>query len=206
MSWRILAPVRHPSEVRPLLAAGADELYAGVLSRDTLRRLGNVFSFNYRPHSNANLDSLDQLRQALDQAAGAPLFAVYNLRYPAAIGEAVLDELSRAVEVGISGVILADMGLVAEVRRRHPDLPIHASAVAGVSNSLAAALWRELGASRVIVPRAVTRAELTALDAAVDGIELELFITTEKCAFANSFCWFEHGVFETARPPLISSL
>jgi len=203
VSWSILAPVRHASEVRLLREAGADEFYAGVLSADTLHRLSNVFSHNYRPHRNANLESLDQLRDTLDEANGRPLFVVYNLRYPEDIGARVLDELSAAVELGISGVIMADLGMVTEVRRRHPDLPIHASAVAGVSNSAAAALWREVGASRVILPRAFTRPELTALDAALEGIELELFITTEKCAFANSFCMFEHGVFETDRPPMV---
>ena len=203
MSWNILAPVRHPDEIPPLVQAGADELYLGVLSADTLARVGNVFSFNYRPHSNANLESLDQLREAIDRADGVPVYAVYNLRYPTGLGELVLDELSRAVELGISGVILADVGLVAEVRRRHPGLEIHASGVAGVSNSRAAALWQELGASRVILPRAVTPDEVVALDQAVDGLGLEMFITTEKCGFANSCCLFEHGAYETERPAAV---
>lgn len=203
MNWKILAPIRHPDEIPPIVEAGAHELYLGILSQETLRRVGNVFSFNYRPHSNANLESLDQLREAIDRADGVPIQAVYNLRYPAELGQVVLDELSRAVELGISGVVLADVGLVAEVRSRHPDLAIHASGVAGISNSRAAALWRGLGADRLILPRALTRPEVIALDQAVEGVDLEMFITTEKCGFANAFCLFEHGVFQTEKPPAV---
>lgn len=200
VGWRILAPLRNPDEVADLVAAGAGELYAGLLTKRTLERTGNVFSFNHRPHSNANLGSLDELRAVMDRAAGVPLLLVYNLRYHEQASRWVLDELSEAVEAGISGVILADLGLAAEVRARHPGLAIHASSVAGIFNSEAAALWRDHGACRAILPRALGRPDIEALAAQAEGIDLELFIMTEKCPFANAHCGLEHGLFQSSRP------
>ena len=200
MPWSILAPVRHPDEVEGLVQAGADEFYAGLLSPRTLERTGGVFSFNFRPHCNGNLRGVDDLRAVLDRADGRPVLLTYNLRYPPQACDWVLDELSEAAELGVAGVIVADLGLAAQVRARHPDLELHASSVAGVFNSEAAAQWREAGATRVIVPRACSREEVTALARAVEGIDLELFIMTEKCVFANAHCGLEHGVYQSTKP------
>lgn len=182
------------------MQAGADEFYAGLLSQQTLARTGNVFSFNFRPHSNANLSTFDDLRAVLDRADGRSVLLTYNLRYPPQASRWVLDELSRAVELGVAGAIVADLGLATEIRARHPDLELHASSVAGAFNSQSVALWRDVGATRAIVPRGCDRQDITALARAVEGIDLELFIMTEKCVFANAHCGMEHGVFQSTRP------
>ena len=35
------------------------------------------------------------------------------------------------------------------------------------------------------------------------GVDLELFIMTEKCVFANAHCGMEHGVFQSTKPPAL---
>jgi len=58
---KILAPLNSPREIRPLLEAGADEIYCGVLAREWKDRYTNVGSINRREWSTSNLNTYQEL-------------------------------------------------------------------------------------------------------------------------------------------------
>ncbi|MBM4275696.1 MAG: hypothetical protein FJ134_14720 [Deltaproteobacteria bacterium] len=59
--------------------------------------------------------------------------------------------LAQAAELRPQALVLRDLGLIREARRRYPDLPLHASGAWGCHNSLGLAVAQALGFSRVIL-------------------------------------------------------
>ena len=89
-------------------------------------------------------------------------------------------------------LIVGDIGVLALLAGRGLSLRLHVSSLLSCRNAEAAALYRELGAHRVVLPRDLTVAEITALVAATPGIEFEAFILNDGCVFEEGQCHTIH--------------
>ncbi len=56
-------------------------------------------------------------------------------------------------DIGADAVIVTDIGVLAEIRKSAPCLPVHVSTQANCMNYRAACVYRDMGASRVILAR-----------------------------------------------------
>jgi putative protease len=192
MTMKVTAPVSRIDEIEPLVAAGAEELYCGVVPREWVARFNNG-AVNRRYFG--NLDGMDELARAvaLAHGAGAKLFLVLNAQHYGGEHQAALVELAKAFrDGGGDAVIVADVALIAELRERAPDVPIHVSSVAACRNGAAVAFYRDLGVRRVILPRDVSLNEIDAIAAAADGVEIEAFVLNDGCVFEEGACHSIH--------------
>lgn len=189
---KITSPISHIDEIAPLVAAGARELYCGVVPSDWVAQF-NTGAVNRRYFG--NLPGLAELEKAvgITHAQGAELFLVLNAQH---YGAAQLDALvalgASFHEMGGDAVIVADLTLIATLREQVPDLAIHVSSVASCRNSAAVGLYRDLGVRRVILPRDVTLDEVEAIARAVPQLELEVFILNDGCVFEEGVCHSIH--------------
>jgi U32 family peptidase len=85
-------------------------------------------------------------------------------------------------------VLVQDWGLAALIRDRHPGIAIHASTQAAVQGSAAARIARELGASRVVLPRETSLHEMARLHEEEPGIEYEAFVHGALCYSFSGLC------------------
>lgn len=90
---------------------------------------------------------------------------------------------------GVDAVIVADIGVLAEIKKAEPDLPVHVSTQANCGNYAAARVYHELGASRIVLAREMTLEAIAELRARVPaGLELEAFVHGAMCMSYSGRC------------------
>lgn len=189
---RITAPICRVEEVAALAAAGADELYCGVVPPEWVARFGTG-AVNRRLFGNfADWEDVAAAANAA-RAAAVRLLLVLNAQHYATGQVPALVEIARRfVGLGGGGLIVADLGLLAALAAADLGVPLHASSVATCRNAEAAGFVRELGARRVILPRDVTLAEACRLARAWPDLEVEAFVLGDGCAFEEGLCQTLH--------------
>ena len=95
--------------------------------------------------------------------------------------------LLKLRELGADGLIIADPGIFLRARQCVPDLPIHLSTQANVTNVQAAAFWFAQGASRLNLARELSLAEIREIRKGVSG-ELEVFVHGALCISYSGRC------------------
>ncbi|QGG46725.1 U32 family peptidase C-terminal domain-containing protein [Heliorestis convoluta] len=99
-----------------------------------------------------------------------------------------LDEYLREIEaIGADAIIVSDPGVFAIARRTVPNMPIHISTQANVTNVEAARFWSDLGAERIVLARELSLQEIREIQEEVD-VELEVFIHGAMCMSYSGRC------------------
>ncbi|MDR0529418.1 MAG: U32 family peptidase [Zoogloeaceae bacterium] len=97
--------------------------------------------------------------------------------------------VDRSAELGARAVILADMGLLAYARDRHPNLALHLSVQGSATNYEAINFCqREFGIRRVVLPRVLTLAQVEHLIQNTEA-EIEVFGFGSLCVMNEGRCW-----------------
>ena len=103
-------------------------------------------------------------------------------------------ELSEAVEcawdmlsAGVHGLIVADLGLAAILRRTFPEADLHASTQISGTSSADAAVLASLGFSRMVCPRELSLDEIRTLVKS-SPIGIEMFIHGAHCVSVSGQC------------------
>jgi putative protease len=181
-SMELLAPAGSFPAFEAALAAGADAVYVGAPGFNA-RALSRDFSF-------AEIGSM--IRQARQQ--GVKLYIAMNSLIKEAELPAALEALSCFEALRPDALIIQDLGLLYIARTWFPALPLHASTLMSVHNSLAAEELTKLGFERVVLARELTIEEIAAIHRKT-GAELEVFIHGAMCFSYSGLCLFSslHG-------------
>lgn len=187
---KIKAPVTNSKEALASCLLGADELFCGfepVYWRKKFPELcisqrGKGASFTVAQELEKTVSTARRFGVKVHVAFNAFLFLEnqYSL---------ILRAAKDAVSLGADGLILSDPGLFGLLR---------SSGIKGISliagcdtvplNSSTAALFKELGATRVVLDRAMTIAEMKKAVQGCRGIEYETFIMHNLCFFVDGLC------------------
>lgn len=172
----LLAPVGAFEKMHIALRYGADAVYLGGTAFNL--RAGTVgFAWS-------------ELGRAIDLAHAKGVLVYYCLN--AFVWEkdlqAVRETLGALRSYPVDGVIVADPGVFRLTRQELPDVRIHVSTQANVSNSAALAFWRDLGATRVNLAREMSLREIRAVAGASSGLELEIFVHGAICLALSGRC------------------
>ncbi len=90
---------------------------------------------------------------------------------------------------GVDALIVADLGLAAEIHRSFPDLPLHASTQCSGHNTDAARFFEKLGFTRMVVAREIAKNDLETL-CKESPIEIEAFVHGALCVSQSGQCLF----------------
>ncbi len=144
----LLLPAGTLDKMRTAYAFGADAVYAGQ-PRYSLRARNNEFK-------------LEELRTGIREAhaLGKKLFVASNLMPHNAKVKTYMADMQPVIEMQPDALIMADPGLIAMVRERWPDMPIHLSVQANTVNYAAVKFWQSLGLTRVILSRELSLDEI----------------------------------------------
>lgn len=106
--------------------------------------------------------------------------------------EADFDGLKEYIEyldkIGVDAVIVADVGIIKLIRDVAPNLDIHVSTQANVTNSYSAKFFQDMGVKRIVLARELSIEEIKKIHEAVPDIELEAFVHGAMCISYSGRC------------------
>jgi len=205
MPVKIISPLSTIDEIEPLIQAGAGEFYCGVLPADWRENYSVAASLNRRQedtpvyNTSPHFTSFDELDQSVAAAhrSGVPVFLTLNEHYYSqAQYPYLIKYIERALASNVDAIIVGDIGILQTILDMNQRIKIHISTAGTAFNSSAVHFYRDLGASRVILPRHLSLEEIGEIAANTTGIELETFILNSRCANVDGFCTFQHGLAE----------
>lgn len=176
MKVELLAPAGNFSKLKTALYFGADAAYIG----------GKDFSLR----SFADNFTRGELEQAVSfaHARGKKIYVTVNIFAKNADMPLLEDYFSFLSAVGVDAAIISDSGVVYAAKKSAPALAVHISTQANLTNKYAVKFWREQGASRAILARELSLAEISEIHAYVPDIELEAFVHGAMCISYSGRC------------------
>ncbi|MHB8810757.1 MAG: peptidase U32 family protein, partial [Desulfobulbaceae bacterium] len=164
------------------LAEGADAVYLGAPALNA-RALSRDFSYG----------EIQSMVKHAHRGGVRVYIAMNSLIKESELGLAV-EGLASFAAMHADALIIQDMGLLYLARTYFPDLPLHASTLMSIHNSLGVARMLELGVKRVVLPRELTLGEISTIYRKT-GAELEIFVHGAMCFSYSGLCLFSslHG-------------
>ncbi|MCL1995578.1 MAG: U32 family peptidase [Defluviitaleaceae bacterium] len=172
----VLAPAGDFEKLQFAVAYGADAVYIG----------GTNFSLR----ANAKNFDTDQLQKAINYAhnKNVKVYVAVNIFAHNADFEGLEGYFATLKKIGADAVIVADLG-VFDIARKIKGLEIHISTQANTTNYQTALLYKSLGASRVVLARELSFAEITEINEKLrDKMETEVFAHGAMCMAYSGRC------------------
>ena len=173
----LLAPAGDRESLETALRFGADAVYIG----------GRDYSMRAGP---ANF-TMEQIAAAarLAHDAGARLYVACNTLPRNDEIEPMAGFIRDAARAGVDAFIVSDMGVFHLARRIAPEVELHISTQTGVVNYAAANALAEMGASRIVLARELSLAEIARIRRGTPGsLELETFVHGAMCVSFSGRC------------------
>ena len=173
----VLAPAGDMERLEAALRYGADAVYLGM-DRFTMRSAPK----NFTP---------EQLETACKKAhaQGARVYCTVNTLLKNEEVEGLPAFLHTAADCGVDAFIVADMGALMLARREVPQVEVHISTQAGVTNYLTARELFALGAKRVVLARELPLTEIAGIRQNTPlELELEVFVHGAMCVSFSGRC------------------
>ena len=192
---RVISPVDNLKETAGLLDAGADELYGGFVPPEWVERYSLLASINQRTFADAQISEAGELAEIINLVHAAGKTFALTLNAPFYSDDQLpllLDYVDAMVDLGVDGLILADLGLLRLLRGRHVGVELHASTMAHISSSGALRFYAGQGITRAILERHLTVAEMCAIAGAVPEVRCDAFLLVGKCPNTEGLCTFHH--------------
>ena len=137
----VLAPAGNLRGLKTAVDYGADAVYCG----------GKAFGMRSAPKNLSLEDFEEGARYAHER--GARVYVTFNVLPRNNEVEAMREYLGKLKDTGVDALIVSDIGVMLMAKQVAPNLELHVSTQAGVTNYQAANAFYELGARRVVLAR-----------------------------------------------------
>ena len=179
----ILAPAGNLDSLLAGIHSGADAVYFGYGELNARRN-----AKNFDEHSLAEASRLCKERGVKMHMTVNTM--VYDREY-----DEVLRTLEIACKYGIDALIVQDLGVAKIVREAAPEMKMHASTQLTVHNVSGAWQAKELGFSRVVLAREMSREEILQVTTQVP-VETEVFVHGALCMCVSGQCYMSSVIGE----------
>ena len=171
----VLSPAGNMDKLKMAIRYGADAVYCAGQS------------FGLRA-SSSNFSN-EELKEAVEFAHshGKKIYVTCNIIPHNEDLVGLEDYLKFLESIHVDAIIVADLGIFLLAKRVAPNLERHVSTQANTTNYLTTEFWKEQGASRVVVAREVSIADIKTMKEAAD-IEIEAFVHSAMCISYSGRC------------------
>lgn len=173
----LLAPAGDLEKLKMALTYGADAVYLG----------GEAFGLRKR----AKNFSLDQIEEGVAYAheRGAKVYVTLNIIPHNDDMDGVEDYIKALDKIGVDAVLVADPGMFMKVKTHAPNMEIHISTQANVTNLETALFWYKQGARRIVLARELSLEEIKKITANIpDDMTIETFVHGAMCMSYSGRC------------------
>lgn len=173
----LLAPVGNMEKLKTALYFGADAVYLAGKSHGLRAFAGN---FDY-----------EELKIASDliHSKGKKMYVTVNIVAHNADFDGLEDYLKYLYEIGTDAIIVSDIGIITLARKVVPNLDIHVSTQANVTNMHSALFFANLGCKRIVLARELSLEEIKQIRAVLpEEVELESFVHGAMCISYSGRC------------------
>ena len=173
----LLAPAGDKDKLIMSIEYGADAVYLAS-TRFGLRTFAGNFD-------------LEGLKWAVEHAheRNVKVYVTVNIIPHESDLEDLPQYISYLDTIHVDALICADLGVISIVRRIAPNMPIHVSTQANITNSESAKVFISMGVKRLILAREMTLEEIRQLRESIPkDIELEAFVHGAMCISYSGRC------------------
>lgn len=171
----LLAPAGDLEKLKVAIAYGADAVYLA----------GKNFGLRAKATNFDEAQLLEGLYYA--HSHDAKVYVTLNILAHNEDLDQLLIFVRWLAAIGVDAVIVSDPGIVSIVKEEAPDLEIHLSTQASVTNYRAAQFWKEQGISRIVLARELSLKEIKEIKDKVE-IEIETFVHGAMCMAYSGRC------------------
>jgi len=171
----LLAPAGNYEKLVTAVHYGADAVYLG----------GKTFSLRAKAGNFSDQAMREGVKYGHDH--GVKIYVTVNILAHNDDLEGLEEYLCKLQDMGVDGLIISDPGIMAAARRTVPDLSIHLSTQANVTNHASAGFWLKHGAMRLNLARELSLKEIRQIREKVEG-ELEIFVHGALCISYSGRC------------------
>lgn len=171
----LLAPAGNYEKLVTAVHYGADAVYLGGKKYSLRAKAGNFTE--------------ESMRQGIEYAHGhgVKVYVTVNIFAHNRDFVGLGNYLRSLRDLAVDGLIISDPGILSLAGKTVPELAVHLSTQANVTNSAAAAFWLNQGADRLNLARELTLEEIRAIRRQVSG-ELEVFVHGALCISYSGRC------------------
>jgi putative protease len=195
---KVTAPIADIKELEPLARSGAEEFYCGITPRAWVEKFSAGVWLNRRGPGGGNIFDLSGLKLLVAEShrLGIPVYLTLNAQYHTRSQMEILRDLIRSAveDAQVDSLIIGDLAMMLTVRDLYPSYRFMASTIGVPGNRETVAFYRDLGARRIIFPRHLTIAEMSAIMEAVPDLEYEAFMLNDACVFEEGYCHTQHNL------------
>ncbi len=171
----LLAPAGNYEKLVTAVHYGADAVYLG----------GKMFSLRAKAGNFSHQAMQAGVQYA--HAHGVKVYVTVNIIAHNNDLQGLEEYLLGLQQIQVDGLIISDPGILAIAHKIVPDLPIHLSTQANVTNHASADFWLEHGAGRLNLARELSLEEIREIRTKVTG-ELEIFVHGAICISYSGRC------------------
>lgn len=173
----LLSPAGDMERFDRALYFGADAIYLG----------GSAFSMRAAP---ANF-GFDDLKIACNKAhqQNVKVYLTCNTVPRNNEIDSLPEYLLQWREAGVDAFIISDLGVMSLAKKYTPDVDIHISTQAGITNYASANEWYNMGATRIVTARELSLEDIAQLRAKTPSeLEIECFVHGAMCVSFSGRC------------------
>jgi U32 family peptidase len=175
----LLAPAGSFEKLVTAIHYGADAVYLA----------GKHYSLRARA---ANFEA-EELQKAVAYAHGQGVRAYVTVNIFAHNEDfaGLPDYLRHLGEIGVDGIIVSDPGILRTARMVIPQVPVHLSTQANITNLESALFWQDQGVSRLNLARELSLSEIEGIRRGLTA-EIEIFTHGALCISYSGRCLLSH--------------
>ena len=173
----LLAPAGDLEKLKMAISYGADGVYLGGDSFG-LRKASKNFS-------------LEEIEEGIKFAheRGKKVYVTLNIVPHDEDMEGLEEYVTRLYEMKVDAVIVSDLGMMSVISRTVPDLPIHISTQASITNYETIMFYYNLGVRRVVLARELSLKQIESLTSKLPkDMEIETFVHGAMCISYSGRC------------------
>ncbi|MEO2068400.1 MAG: U32 family peptidase [Desulfurobacteriaceae bacterium] len=176
MKPEVLAPAGNLEKLKFAIDFGADAVYLG--GKD----------FNLR--AKANNFTLTEMAEGIEYAhkKGKKVYITLNAFARNSDFEKIEEFIDKVKDLSPDAFIVSDLGVLATVKEKAPEIDVHISTQANTTNYRAVKVYQSLGVKRIVLARELSIDEIKEIKDLVPEMEIEVFVHGSMCMAYSGRC------------------